>query len=111
MRRFGSTCTSRSTSVVLPVPDGADTMKSSPRRLLDILNLLPHALEFRLRLDDQLRDVQSVGLGPDRVDLAVHLLQQKIELAAARFRARGQRRPVREVAAKPRHFFSDVRPL
>ena len=51
MRRLGSTCTSRSTSVVLPVPDGAETMNSSPPRgsLFDILDLLAHPLELGLR--------------------------------------------------------------
>src|SRR5882762_2773333 len=89
MQRLGITWTSRSTSVVLPVPDGADTMKSSPRlagetgaRLFDILHLLAHLLELRLRVDDQLGHAEAVGLGADRVHLAVHLLQQEIELAA-----------------------------
>ena len=31
MRRLGRICTSRSASVVLPVPDAAETMNSSPR--------------------------------------------------------------------------------
>ena len=44
------TGTSRSTTVVLPVPDGADTMKSRPAaRSLDILHLLAHLLELGLR--------------------------------------------------------------
>ena len=54
------------------------------------------------------RHLQAVGLGADGVHLAVHLLQQEIELAAARLRAVGQRVPVREVAVKPRHLFADV---
>ena len=38
----------------------------------------------------ELRHLQAVGLRPDRVHLAVHLLQQEIELAAARLGAVGQ---------------------
>src|SRR5438552_18598971 len=107
----GVCSTSRSTSVVLPAPDGADTMKSKPARpgpvaprpgsgrprgsrgveaSLDILDLLAHLLELRLRRDDELRDTEAVGLGTHRVDLAVHLLQQEVELASARLRRVGQ---------------------
>ena len=51
---------------------------------------------------------QAVGLRADRVDLAVHLLQQEIELAAARLGAVAERVPVREVRAEPGHFLADV---
>ena len=55
-RRSGICATSRSTTVVLPAPDGADTTNSRPRRpLLDILHLLAHLLELRLDADDELR--------------------------------------------------------
>src|SRR5688572_14854239 len=98
MRRFGRICTSFSTSVVLPVPDGADTMKSRPQlwalpaacsrgddtASLDILHLFAHPLELRFRLDDQLGHVEPVRLRTDGVDLAVHFLEKKIELAPAR---------------------------
>src|SRR3954468_8877585 len=102
MHRFGIFLTSCSTMVVLPVREGADTMNSSPRLagcagaswpLFDILDLLAHLLELRLRVDDQLGDAQAVGLRSNRVDLAVHLLQQEIELAPARFGALGERIP------------------
>jgi len=73
-QRFGIRWTSFSTSVVFPVPDGAETMNSRPR-LLNILHLLAHLLELRLCVDDQLRDAQSVGFRPDGVHLTVHLLQ------------------------------------
>src|SRR3989442_14937204 len=71
IRRCGVICTSRSTRVVLPVPDGADTMNRRPRcllpestlpALLDILDLLAHLLELGLCRDDHLRDAQPVGL-------------------------------------------------
>ena len=92
-------------------------MNSRPRwpcalsaALLDILDLLPHLLELRLGVDDQLRDAQAVGLGADGVDLAVHLLEQEIELPAARLRAVGQRVPVHQVAPEPGELFADIRP-
>src|SRR6188474_3039797 len=79
--RLGTACTSRSTSVVFPVPEAADTMNSRPRRgaawpaaSLDILHLLAHLLELRLGRDDQFGDIHAVGLRADRIDLAVHLL-------------------------------------
>src|SRR5262247_2432903 len=102
----GVCSTSRSTSVVFPAPEGADTMNSRPRRpgpvegLLDILDLLAHLLELRLRRDHELRHAEAVGFRPHRVHLAVHLLEQKIELAPARLRRGGERDPVRHVAAK-----------
>src|SRR5262245_45298405 len=115
MRKLGTRCTSRSTIVVLPVPDGAETMNSSPPppctwlggRLFDILDLLAHPLELRLGVDDEFRNAQAVGLGADGVDLPVHLLQQKIQLASARFVAVHERGPVRQVRPEPGHLFAD----
>src|SRR3954471_22339310 len=100
--------TRRSTSVVLPVPDGAETMKSSPQALLDILDLLAQLLELRLRRDDQFRHADPVRLGPDGVDLAVHLLQKKIQLPPARLRAVAERIPVHQVGPEPGDLFADV---
>src|SRR4051794_12648312 len=79
--RSGTVWTSRSTSVVLPVPDGAETTKTCPRLSLDILDLLPHLLEFGFRGHDEFRNRLAVGLRADGVDLAVHFLQQEIQLA------------------------------
>src|SRR5678815_999486 len=109
MRKLGTRCTSRSTIVVLPVPDGAETMNSSPSPprtrpgdgLFDILDLLAHPLELRLGVDDEFRHAQAVGLGADGVDLPVHLLEQKIELAAARLVAVHERGPMRQVRPEP----------
>ena len=53
-------------------------------------------------------DTQAVGLRAHRVDLAVHLLKQEIELAAARLDAVGQRDPVRHVAAEALELLADV---
>src|SRR5258708_675624 len=100
MTRPGTRSTSRSTSVVLPVPDGADTMNRWPRPLLDILNLFAHLLELGLRRNDQLRHMQAVGFRAHGVDLAVHLLEQEVQLAAAGLRTIGKRHPVRHVSAE-----------
>src|SRR6185503_1755509 len=98
MRRFGRPCTSRSTSVVLPVPDGAETMNSRPRprALLDILDLLAHLFELGFGVDDQFRDVKAIGLGAERVYFTVHFLDQEIELAPAWLLAVRERLPVRQ---------------
>src|SRR5262245_24122566 len=98
----GVRSTSFSTTVVLPVPDGAETTKSRPRcpcgaPLLDILDLLTHPLELRLHVHDDRRDLQPFRLRPDRVDLAVHLLQEEVELPAAGLRAVGEIAPVDQV--------------
>src|SRR3954470_22278252 len=77
---------------------------------LDILDLLAHLLELRLRRDDQLGYTQAVGLRAHRVHLAIHLLQQEIELAAARLGGVGERGPVRHVTAEAFELLADVRP-
>ena len=51
----------------------------------------------------------SLDLRADRVDLAVHLLHQKVQFTAARLRPRRQRPPVLEVAAHAHDFLVDVR--
>src|SRR5262245_9598524 len=111
MRRLGVRCTSRSTSVVFPVPEGADTINNSPRLptgLFDILHLLAHALELRLGIDDELRDAHTVGLGADGVDLAVHLLQQEIQLATTGLIALDEHHPMRQVSPESRDLLGDV---
>src|SRR5262245_38434950 len=110
----GVRSTSFSTTVVLPVPDGAETTKRRPRwpcgaALLNVLHLLAHPLELRLHVDDDRRDLEAFGLRPDRVDLAVHLLQQEVELPAARLRAVGEIGPVHEVGAEADQLLVDVR--
>ena len=70
MRRFGTICTSRSHRVVLPVPDGADTMNSRPRRpgpvvaaaaLLNVLHLLAQLFQLGLGGNDHFGHLQPVG--------------------------------------------------
>ena len=48
-------------------------------------------------------------LRSERVDLAIHLLEQEVELPAARLGRLRQRAPVLEMAAEPDDFFGDVR--
>jgi len=79
-----------------------------PRARLDDFRGPAVGLQFRLGGDDELRHVQAVRLRAHRVDLAVHLLEQKVELPSARLRAVGQRRPVRHVGTKPRDLLADV---
>jgi hypothetical protein len=79
------------------------------RELFDILDLLPHPLELRLHRDDERRHVISGRLGGDGIRLAIHLLNQEVQFAAARFRRFRERLPVCEVAAEPDDFFRDVR--
>src|SRR5512139_3134607 len=100
----------RSTTVVLPAPEGAETTNSCPRlALFDILHLLPHLLELRLDADDRLGDAEAVGLGADRVDLAVHLLEEEVQFPAARLGSVRKRRPLLHVSAEPDDLFADVR--
>src|SRR4051812_48763314 len=102
---------SRSTTVVLPVPEGADTTTSSPRRSgsFDILHLLADPFELGFRVDHPLGSLGALDLGSDGVDLPIHLLHEKIELAAARLRPFSQAPPVFEMAAQPDDLLIDVR--
>src|SRR5829696_7860917 len=111
--------TRRSTTVVFPVPDGAETTNSRPRRvpagsgrsapdgdavsgppLLDILDLFPHLLEFGLERHDQLRHRRAFGLGPGRIHLAIHFLKQEVQFTAAGLRRDRQGLPVLEMTAE-----------
>src|SRR5262245_29706176 len=89
-------------------PEGLDGVAERPEGVegsLDILNLLSHPLELRLGVDDQLRHAESVGLRSDGIDLAVHFLQQEVELAAARFGRLDQHRPMAQMRPEPRDLF------
>src|SRR5262245_6844446 len=83
-------------------------MKSSPRSL-DILDLLAHLLELGFRGNHELGNAEAVRLGAHGIDFAIHLLQEKVELPAARFRTVSQRGPVCDVRAKSRDLLADVR--
>src|SRR5215208_4905594 len=71
-------------SVVLPAPEGPETMNNVPSewKLLDILYLLPDPLHLGLQLYHQRPDRRGARLRSHRVDLADHLLRNEIELLA-----------------------------
>ena len=52
--------------------------------LFDVLDLLAYLLDLSLHVDDYLRDVEVLSLRADSVDLAVHLLNDEVELSAYR---------------------------
>src|SRR5919108_4596544 len=112
MTRSGTTWTSRSTTVVFPVPDGAETTKSCPRRTsFDILHLLAHLLQFGLQRHDELGHARSLRFRAERVHFAVHLLKEEVELAAARLRRIRERAPMLDVGAEPDGLLCDIRPV
>ena len=89
----GGVARNRCASVVLPAPDGAERTRSSPgpARSLDILHLLAHALDLGLEGDDHAGDLGALRLRAGRVHLAVHLLDEEVELASGGL-ARGEQR-------------------
>src|ERR671933_396494 len=73
-------------SVVLPAPDGPDTMNKVPSewKLLDILNLFADALDFGLQFYNQRPDVGRTRLRAHRIDFTQHLLREEVEFLACR---------------------------
>src|SRR6478609_8018135 len=59
-RRAGISLSNRAVSVVLPAPDGEDTINGRGPSL-DILDLLTNPLELCLHLDDQMRDFRILA--------------------------------------------------
>src|SRR5512141_444563 len=76
----------RRISVVLPAPEGDDTMKRSPRVIgrlsFDVLDLFLESLELRLQVEDELRRSGLPDLRAGRVHLTVQLLREVVEAAA-----------------------------
>ena len=90
-------------------PEGAESTRSSPGpRSLDILHLLPHALDLRLGAHHDGGDLCALRLRADGVHLAVHLLHEEVELPAGGLAASEERARLGEVAAEPRHLLRDV---
>src|SRR6266513_2569280 len=71
-------------SVVFPAPDGPETMNSVPSgwKLLDILYLLAYPLDLGFQFYNEGSECRRSRLRSHGVDLAKHLLRQKIELLA-----------------------------
>src|SRR5262249_39835122 len=95
MRKAGSAASRRRASVVLPAPDGEDSTSSIPLRLmrgppavpaslpvsLNVLHLLAHLVDDGLELEARPCRLGVVGLGAERIGLAVELLGQEVEPA------------------------------
>src|SRR5579875_3386822 len=79
--------------------------------LLEVLNLLPQALQLALDRDHALGDLQVVGLAPDGVDLPPQFLDDEVQ-GAAHGPGGPERRPeLAEVAAEAGDLLADVAAL
>ena len=128
----GRAATSRSTSVPLPAPDGPESTSRKPPRLEAERDRrrrrcargcgrirCRHAhstfctCSRRRSISSFITitargDLDVVGLGADRVGLAVHLLQQEVELAARQLRPLDQRAELVEVRRQPHALLGAV---
>src|SRR5258705_5637452 len=102
--------------VVLPAPEGAETMKRIPslvRRatsmaLFDVLDLLADLLHLALGVDRELRQPEVARLGGHGVDLAADLLEQELDLLADRLVGRAEVAKAGEMALQPHDLLGDV---
>src|SRR3990170_8094956 len=98
----------RPATTMLPNP----TLINFGPALFNILDLLAQALQFAFDGDDRARDLHVVGLRPDRVGLAPHLLQQELQFPAQRAVGGGEvEGELLGVAAQPRQLLGDVAAL
>src|SRR5580693_4101146 len=92
-RRPGTHPSSLRVSVDLPEPEGAEMMKTAGGRVVirgasfQIERLLANLFDRRLGQDRQFRDpearfARAAGLRKNRIGLAIHFLQQEIQLLA-----------------------------
>src|SRR5690606_29023065 len=87
-------------------------VRDDPRSsLLQVLDLLAHLLDQDLEIDGRSRELLVLRLRPERVRLAVHLLDQEIEPPADRLAALQDLARLGDVRAEPIHLFADVGPL
>src|SRR4029450_9722056 len=77
-------------------------------RLFTVLRLLPHLLDDPLGGERRLTELEVVGLRPDRVDLAIQLLDQEVERTAGRAALVEERRELGEVRGQPRQLLAHV---
>src|SRR6187431_97008 len=80
-RSVGSSLSNRAVSVVLPAPEGEETINGSGPSL-DILDLLPNPLELCLHLDDQMGNWRILALCANGIRFSTDFLQQKVEATA-----------------------------
>src|SRR5258708_4579339 len=121
--------------VVLPAPDGAERMKIIPRRgapvlsmnkpikaaiplqtrffraLLDVLHRRAHLFGCALEPYGYPRERRALRLRTHRVDLAVDLLQQELDLLAHRPLAFHQFAQAVQMGPQASHFRGDIGPL
>src|SRR5882762_4055487 len=79
----------------------------------DVLYLLPQLFDLRLDLQRQAGDCQRLAFyagrfGQHRIGLAMHFLQEKIQLLPHLARAVKQFRELLQVAPQPVQFFTDI---
>src|SRR6185436_7620723 len=96
--------------VVFPAPDGPETMNKVPSgwKLLDILYLFADALDLGFQFYNHGSNGRRARLRAHRVDLADHLLRQKIELLPRRFFAADRFLDLIEVMREPRELLGDI---
>src|SRR5918995_1646158 len=80
----------------------------APFCLLKILNLLANLLQGGLGSERRLAHLEIIGLGADRVHLAIQLLQQEVELAPERAALVEQQRELRQMRAQSGELLGDV---
>src|SRR5262245_8595750 len=81
------------------------------RGLLDVLDLLPDPLKLLFDLHDLLDDGHVRRLGADRVDLPIHLLQEKVELSPGGDLGPDELQEVIAVGFEPHALLGQVEPL
>ncbi len=78
--------------------------------LLNILYLLPNLLDFGFEIEHESGNLPVVRLGTDRVRLAVHLLDEKVDLFPYRILLAPEEIPkLRDVTIEPHQLLRDIR--
>src|ERR1043166_9614127 len=100
-------------SVVLPAPDGPDTMNNVPSewKLLDILDLLADALDLGFQFYDERSDGRRARFRAHGVDLAQHLLREEVELLPSRLFPLDGALGLFDVMREPGQLLGDVAAL
>src|SRR6266446_2075033 len=97
-------------SVVLPAPDGPETMNSVPSawKLLDILHLLADPFDLGFQFYNEGSERRRTRLRSHGVDLAQHLLRKKVELLAGRLAAADRLLDFLDMMGEARQLLGDV---